>query len=196
MTSMLYERGSTHIVAEVLGVSRYEVDPGVAPTLYTLVEALPERFNRALVLRYGLQNGTPQTLRQVGREFGLTPERVRQICNKALRILRRRSSTLQLNPYLDEIGSPPVIARIDAEIEAEKEALKEAKVKHIVPMANPPPHITIAEAASRLGVKPARIWQFIRAGRLPAHQLTPHMWIIDPADLRVLDASDKRRTGS
>ncbi len=55
---------------------------------------LTERERRILILRYGLDNGQPRTLDEVGREFSLTRERIRQIEAKALAKLRHPA-----NPY-------------------------------------------------------------------------------------------------
>jgi RNA polymerase primary sigma factor len=51
------------------------------------LEALPERYRRVLELRYGLDGQDPRTLDEIGREFGLTRERIRQIEVEALREL-------------------------------------------------------------------------------------------------------------
>jgi RNA polymerase primary sigma factor len=62
-----------------------------------ILETLPFREARILKLRFGLENGRFYTLEEVGRKFGLTRERIRQIETKALRRLRhpRRSGTLK-----------------------------------------------------------------------------------------------------
>jgi RNA polymerase primary sigma factor len=61
------------------------------------LEGLSEQEKRVIVLRYGLDDGNPQTLEAIGKRFGLTRERVRQIESKALaklrRIIRRKSVT-------------------------------------------------------------------------------------------------------
>ena len=51
------------------------------------LNALPERYRRVLELRYGLDGNDPRTLDEIGREFGLTRERIRQIEVEALREL-------------------------------------------------------------------------------------------------------------
>ena len=61
------------------------------------LEGLSKQEKRVIVLRYGLDDGNPQTLEAIGKRFGLTRERVRQIESKALaklrRIIRRKSVT-------------------------------------------------------------------------------------------------------
>lgn len=62
---------------------------------------LTERERRIIVLRYGLEDGQFRTLEEVGREFGITRERIRQIEAKALRKLRHPSCSRVLRGYLD-----------------------------------------------------------------------------------------------
>jgi RNA polymerase primary sigma factor len=63
------------------------------------LEGLSEQEKRVIVLRYGLDDGNPQTLEAIGKRFNLTRERVRQIESKALaklrRIIRRKSVTFE-----------------------------------------------------------------------------------------------------
>ncbi|MCY4557929.1 MAG: RNA polymerase sigma factor RpoD, partial [Chloroflexi bacterium] len=57
--------------------------------------------SRVLRLRYGLDGGDPQTLEEVGKVFGVTRERVRQIEARAIRKLRHPAWSSQLRDYLD-----------------------------------------------------------------------------------------------
>jgi len=65
-----------------------------------LGEALGEREVRVVQLRYGLTDGEPRTLEEVGREFGVTRERARQIEAKCLAKLRQPRNVEQLRDYL------------------------------------------------------------------------------------------------
>ena len=65
-----------------------------------LLDTLSERERRVLGLRYGLDDGRARTLDEVGREFALTRERIRQIENKALRKLRHPSRSRRLMDFL------------------------------------------------------------------------------------------------
>jgi RNA polymerase primary sigma factor len=62
---------------------------------------LMPREQRILQLRFGLEDGRSRTLEEVGREFNLTRERVRQIEARALRKLRRPSRSRKLEDYLE-----------------------------------------------------------------------------------------------
>lgn len=65
-----------------------------------LLATLTPREARILRLRFGLQNGRSYTLEEVGRKFGLTRERIRQIEGRALRRLRHPRRSRQLRDYL------------------------------------------------------------------------------------------------
>lgn len=64
-----------------------------------LLDTLTEREQRVLVLRFGLKDGRSRTLEEVGREFNVTRERIRQIEAKALRKLRHPSRARLLKGY-------------------------------------------------------------------------------------------------
>jgi RNA polymerase primary sigma factor len=65
------------------------------------LDKLTERERRIVVLRFGLEDGRFRTLEEVGREFGITRERIRQIEAKALRKLRHPAYSRKLRGYLD-----------------------------------------------------------------------------------------------
>ena len=63
---------------------------------------LSERERRVLQLRFGLEDGRSRTLEEVGRDFGVTRERIRQIEAKALRKLRHPSRSRKLRDFLEQ----------------------------------------------------------------------------------------------
>ena len=63
--------------------------------------ALTERERRVLQLRFGIDDGRSRTLEEVGRDFGVTRERIRQIEAKALRKLRHPSRSKRLRDFLE-----------------------------------------------------------------------------------------------
>ena len=65
------------------------------------LDKLTERERRIIILRFGLEDGKFRTLEEVGREFSITRERIRQIEAKALRKLRHPSYSRTLRGYLD-----------------------------------------------------------------------------------------------
>ncbi|MBI2861604.1 MAG: RNA polymerase sigma factor RpoD, partial [Chloroflexi bacterium] len=66
-----------------------------------VLNSLTGRERRALQIRFGLEDGHQRTLEEVGREFGVTRERIRQIEAKALRKLRHPSRSKKLKDFLD-----------------------------------------------------------------------------------------------
>ena len=69
--------------------------------LEEVLGTLAEREQKVLKLRFGLEDGRSRTLEEVGREFEVTRERIRQIEAKALRKLRHPSRSRKLKDYLD-----------------------------------------------------------------------------------------------
>ena len=66
-----------------------------------VLKTLTEREAKVLSLRFGLEDGHPRTLEEVGKEFNVTRERIRQIEAKALRKLRHPSRSKKLKDFLD-----------------------------------------------------------------------------------------------
>ncbi len=66
-----------------------------------VLDSLSGRERRVLQLRFGLDDGRQRTLEEVGREFGVTRERIRQIEAKALRKLRHPTRSKKLRDYLE-----------------------------------------------------------------------------------------------
>ncbi|MBQ7754430.1 MAG: sigma-70 family RNA polymerase sigma factor, partial [Clostridia bacterium] len=69
--------------------------------LLEVLSSLTPREARVLRLRYGLDDGKARTLEEVGREFNVTRERIRQIEAKALRKLRHPSRSKKLKDFLE-----------------------------------------------------------------------------------------------
>ena len=69
--------------------------------LLSVIETLTPREQKVIRLRYGLDDGSPKTLEQVGQEFNVTRERIRQIEAKALRKLRTPSRSKKLKDFAD-----------------------------------------------------------------------------------------------
>jgi RNA polymerase primary sigma factor len=67
-----------------------------------VLDTLTDREQKVLRLRFGMNDGRARTLEEVGREFEVTRERIRQIEAKALRKLRHPSRSRKLRDYLDE----------------------------------------------------------------------------------------------
>ena len=69
--------------------------------MHDILDDLQDRERRVLELRFGLQDGVTRTLEEVGREFGVTRERIRQIEAKALKKLKIASTEKQLRDYIE-----------------------------------------------------------------------------------------------
>ncbi len=70
-------------------------------TIGEVLDTLSEREKRVIILRYGLIDGRQRTLEEVGEEFQVTRERIRQIESKALRKLRHPKCSRKLKDYLE-----------------------------------------------------------------------------------------------
>lgn len=70
--------------------------------LNEVLDTLTDREENVLRLRFGLEDGQSKTLEQVGKQFGVTRERIRQIEAKALRKLRHPSRSKQLKDFMEE----------------------------------------------------------------------------------------------
>ena len=66
-----------------------------------VLSSLTPRERKVLELRFGLEDGRSRTLEEVGREFNVTRERIRQIEAKALRKLRRPARAQLLDAYFE-----------------------------------------------------------------------------------------------
>ena len=71
--------------------------------LYSILKDLSEREERVIRLRYGLDDNCPKTLEEVGKIFGVTRERIRQIEAKAIKKLRHPTRSKQLGDYKEKL---------------------------------------------------------------------------------------------
>jgi RNA polymerase primary sigma factor len=69
--------------------------------IHAALDVLSDREREVLEMRYGLRDGRPHTLEEVGQEFGVTRERIRQIETKALRKLRHPGRSRKLRDFLE-----------------------------------------------------------------------------------------------
>ena len=67
----------------------------------TVLTTLTKREAKVLALRFGINDGSPRTLEEVGKKFHVTRERVRQIEAKALRKMRHPTRSRKLQGFLD-----------------------------------------------------------------------------------------------
>lgn len=70
-------------------------------TLNKVLETLSPREKKVLIMRFGLEDGKPKTLEEVGREFKVTRERIRQIEAKAIRKLKHPSRARKLKDFIE-----------------------------------------------------------------------------------------------
>ena len=72
-----------------------------ADELHQVLSALGRRERQVIELRFGLQGQPPRTIEEVGQNFGLSPERIRQIEAKALVALRSSRNPQRFRDFLD-----------------------------------------------------------------------------------------------
>jgi RNA polymerase primary sigma factor len=106
METPIGDEGDSHLGDFVEDASAISpLDAAAQQLLHEQVEdvlaSLTARERRVLQLRFGLADGRSRTLEEVGREFGVTRERIRQIEAKALRKLRHPSRSRKLRAYFD-----------------------------------------------------------------------------------------------
>ena len=86
---------------KTMGPEEYATIEMLKEELRNVLSTLTEREEKVLRLRFGLDDGRTRTLEEVGKEFNVTRERIRQIEAKALRKLRHPSRSKKLRDYLD-----------------------------------------------------------------------------------------------
>ena len=88
-------------VREIMRVAQAASHTLLKEQLGSVLKTLTPREAKVLSLRFGLDDGRPRTLEEVGKEFNVTRERIRQIEAKALRKLRHPSRSKKLRDFLD-----------------------------------------------------------------------------------------------
>ncbi len=86
---------------ELPGLEDMALSQILKETMEEALCTLTDREGRVLRLRFGMAGGRPHTLEEVGREFGVTRERIRQIEAKALQKMRSPSLLIKLRNYAD-----------------------------------------------------------------------------------------------
>ena len=79
----------------------HATDAGLKETTTNVLTALTDREAKVLRMRFGIDMNTDHTLEEVGRQFSVTRERIRQIEAKALRKLRHPSRSEQLKSFIE-----------------------------------------------------------------------------------------------
>jgi len=88
--------------AEAMSPSSFASNSMLKYELEEVLSTLTEREKKVLQMRFGLMDGLTKTLEEVGKEFGVTRERIRQIEAKALRKLRHPSRSRKLKDFMED----------------------------------------------------------------------------------------------
>jgi len=83
-----------------------------------LISVLPSRSQAVLKKRFGLENNHPQTLQQVGDIYGITRERIRQIIEASLQIIKKKASLAEVSDFWKKVI---VVLEKSGGVEEEKE---------------------------------------------------------------------------
>ena len=85
-----------------VGIDLCRIDPSaVRPAEHAVLDTLSEREAGVVSMRFGLTDGQPKTLDEIGKVYGVTRERIRQIESKTMSKLRHPSRSQVLRDYLD-----------------------------------------------------------------------------------------------
>ena len=86
------------------GVDEFMIKESLGQEIVEALDTLKDREKQVLKLYFGVDGEEEMALDEIGVEFGITRERVRQIKEKALRRLRHRSRSANLEPYFNELS--------------------------------------------------------------------------------------------
>ncbi len=90
-----------HFISPAAAVAKMDLKE----QLFKVMDSLEEREKEVLIKRYGLLDGEPMTLEEIGKDMNLSRERIRQIEEKALRKMRNPIRSNQLRAYMDELAA-------------------------------------------------------------------------------------------
>ena len=90
-----------HFVSPAAAVAKMDLKE----QLFKVMDSLEEREKEVLIKRYGLLDGEPMTLEEIGKDMNLSRERIRQIEEKALRKMRNPIRSNQLKVYMEELAA-------------------------------------------------------------------------------------------
>ena len=151
--------------------------------IHSVLQTLTDREREVLDFRFGLTDGFSRTLEEVGKQFNVTRERIRQIEAKALRKLRHPTRLRRLQGFINDetavlapvaLPSAPPRAAAPASSE-EKRGLVVAELKKAISGAKPSP-----------ALREALRWHFgVEDGKLHALEDTAARFKLDPDSLRV-----------
>ena len=98
------ENGTLELLDEVGGVKlSVAIESAINKLPHAPHQKPKDRPREVIRLRFGLRDGHTVTLKAVGKYYGLTPERIRQIESSALRMLRHPSSSKELKRYIRRV---------------------------------------------------------------------------------------------
>jgi len=83
-----------YITNDIVSIEEVVEDRELVQSIKEAIDSLGQREKQILILRFGLEDGNPKTLEEIGNIFGITRERVRQIEEKALRKLRKKKQVI------------------------------------------------------------------------------------------------------
>ena len=89
-------------IEDEVSIEEIVIGQALRESLEEVLQTLPKREREILTLRYGLADGKPRTLEEIGQAYNVTRERIRQIESKALKRLRHPSRSKKLRDYLNK----------------------------------------------------------------------------------------------